>query len=216
MASFKGANCHLSIKTAPLTTIKMDDALAKVKATLKTNLALDQVAKVPLNDGYMLVLSAAAASENSSLSATLRVYELEHLISITIEGVGPMNTPGVENSFNFVTGADAKGINNNSMDKLKVDLQKSLEIEVDRVPVLKLASEVPVYFTSCDDRIFEYDFDKMVFDGTSQYQQVRIYHSPTLGNALFLDDLQNLAECDLVYTQGIMHYGHVDYKVRTE
>ena len=212
MASFKGANCHFSIKTAPLTSISIDDAVSKLKDELKTRFLLDEVSRVPMNDGSMIIFGAPAIGENPTLSGTARIYNSESLISINLEGTGSLNTPSVENSFNFVSGSDSKGINNNSMDRLRVTLSKSLGVEVDKVPVLKIASDVPVYFTSCDDRIFEYDFDKLVFDGTSQYQQVRIYHSPTLGNALFLDDLQNLAECDIQYTRGLMHYGFVDYK----
>jgi spermine synthase len=56
--------------------------------------------------------------------------------------------------------------------------------------------------------MFEYDFDEILFDKQSEYQRVCIYRSPTLGNALFLDDLQNLAESDLSYTRGIMNYGN--------
>lgn len=58
----------------------------------------------------------------------------------------------------------------------------------------------------------EYDFTDVLFDKKSKYQHVKILKSHTLGNALFLDDLQNLAEKDLPYTHGIMNYGKVSYK----
>jgi spermine synthase len=108
-------------------------------------------------------------------------------------------------------GADSVGINNNSVDKLKNDLSASLGYEIERIPVLKRGSDVPLYYTSSDDRLFEYDFDRIVFDKKTEYQQVRILHSSTLGNALFLDDLQNLAEGDLAYTQGLMNHPKLAY-----
>lgn len=210
--TFKAAVCHFSIKVAPLTSLLVDEAITKIKANLTQNYLLTEVAKVALNDGTLHVLSAPAQGDNPSLTSTIRVYANDSLITVAIEGTGPLNTPGLENSFNFVSGADSHGINNNSLDKLKSQLNTDLGVEVDKIPVLKLAPDVPVYFTSCDDRIFEYDFDRLLFDGTSEFQNVRIYRSPTLGNALFLDDLQNLAESDIAYTQGLMNYGKVDYR----
>lgn len=46
----------------------------------------------------------------------------------------------------------------------------------------------------------------------SKYQNIKILSSPSLGNCLLLDNLQNLAEVDLSYTQGLMNFGKVDYR----
>ena len=60
--------------------------------------------------------------------------------------------------------------------------------------------------------ITEYDFEKVVFDGRSEYQSVRIMESKQFGNILFLDDDLNLAESDLSYTEAITGNGEEDYK----
>ncbi|CAN7988544.1 unnamed protein product, partial [Ixodes hexagonus] len=80
-----------------------------------------------------------------------------------------------------------------------------------RIPLIKRGATVPNYYTTSDERILEYDFDKIVFEENSKYQHVKILHSPTLGNCLLLDDLQNLAEKDISYTHGLMKYRRVSY-----
>lgn len=42
-----------------------------------------------------------------------------------------------------------------------------------------------------DERIIEYDIDKVVFDKRSQFQKIQIVHSKTLGHMLVLDELQS-------------------------
>lgn len=42
-----------------------------------------------------------------------------------------------------------------------------------------------------DERILEYDIDKVLFDGRSSFQKVQIVHSKSLGNMLVLDELQS-------------------------
>lgn len=61
-----------------------------------------------------------------------------------------------------------------------------------RIPTIKRGSAVPLYFTTSDERILEYDFDKVVYEEDSPYQNIKILHSPTLGNCLILDDLQSM------------------------
>lgn len=104
------------------------------------------------------------------------------------------------------------GINNSSMESIKNDLNGLFETEVERIPVLKRCVKTPVYFPSSDERVLEYDFDKTLVMQNSKYQNVKILSSPTIGNCLILDNLQNLAEADINYTHGIMNYGHVNYK----
>ena len=196
----------MSFRTSP--SLSADDALDRVKTRLKEMLNLEATTTVPINDMVTLVImSTPSSSTNPTLTATLKIYQNESCVTINLEGAAPLNTSGIEGSYNFVAGSDLKAINNNSMDRLRTALKKDLETEVEKIPVIKRASEVPLFFESSDDRMFEYDFDQILFDKQSEYQRVCIYHSPTLGNALFLDDLQNLAECDLSYTQGLMNYG---------
>ena len=62
-----------------------------------------------------------------------------------------------------------------------------------------------------DERIIEYDIDKVLFDKRSDFQKIQIVHSKTLGNMLILDELQNIAEADLIYTETLMQRGKEDY-----
>lgn len=47
------------------------------------------------------------------------------------------------------------------------------------------------HFKCADDRILEYDIDKVLFDSNSPFQKVQIVHSKSLGNMLVLDELQS-------------------------
>lgn len=59
------------------------------------------------------------------------------------------------------------------------------------------------------------DYDSVVFDHVSNYQQVRIMHSPQYGNVLYLDNDLNLAESDLAYTRAITGNDMEDYSKKT-
>nr|XP_045608966.1 spermine synthase-like [Procambarus clarkii]XP_045608967.1 spermine synthase-like [Procambarus clarkii]XP_045608968.1 spermine synthase-like [Procambarus clarkii]XP_045608969.1 spermine synthase-like [Procambarus clarkii] len=73
------------------------------------------------------------------------------------------------------------------------------------LPALKRVPPINPYFTSSDDRLLEYDVDKLLFEEKTDFQKVQIYHTKTFGNLLVLDDLQNLAESDVAYTHGLMN-----------
>lgn len=45
-----------------------------------------------------------------------------------------------------------------------------------------------------DERILEYDIDKVLFDKRSPFQKVQIVHSKSLGNMLVLDELQSKSD----------------------
>ncbi|XP_073951774.1 spermine synthase [Choristoneura fumiferana] len=68
------------------------------------------------------------------------------------------------------------------------------------------------YYPTSDERLLEYDIDNVVFDEQSPFQRVQIVHSKSLGNMLVLDDLQNISEADLVYTETLMQRGKVNYE----
>lgn len=80
------------------------------------------------------------------------------------------------------------------------------------LPALKRAPLINPYFTSSDDRILEYDVDKLIFEKQSDFQKVQILHTLSFGNMLLLDDLQNLAESDLPYTHGLMNKENEDFE----
>lgn len=210
-APFRAASCLLSFRTSPSLTVT--EGIDKVKSRLKELLGLEPVSTLSLNPGVsMTIFATPGGSSNPTLTAVVKTYDSpDNLITITLEGAAPINTAAVEDSYNFYSGSEMKAVNNNSMDRLKELLTTDLATAIEKIPVLKRSSDVPLYFTSSDDRMFEYDFDSTVFSQQSKFQHVGIYHSRTLGNALFLDDLQNLAEADLAYTRGLMNWGVNDF-----
>ncbi|XP_066144619.1 spermine synthase [Euwallacea fornicatus] len=79
------------------------------------------------------------------------------------------------------------------------------------LPSIQPDKALRFYLTS-DSRVIEYDIDKLVFEEVTPYQKVQIVHSTTLGNILVLDNLQNLSEADLVYTETLMQRGKENFK----
>jgi spermine synthase len=51
-----------------------------------------------------------------------------------------------------------------------------------------------------------------LFDKRSDFQKIQIVHSKTLGNMLILDELQNIAEADLIYTETLMQRGKENFE----
>ncbi|KAL3270731.1 hypothetical protein HHI36_021256 [Cryptolaemus montrouzieri] len=79
-------------------------------------------------------------------------------------------------------------------------------------PPIKRGAIIDVYITSSDERLLEYDIDEIVFEKKTQFQKIQILHSKSLGNMLVLDDLQNISERDVIYTDTIMNKPKEDYK----
>lgn len=96
--------------------------------------------------------------------------------------------------------------------ELEKILVKSLDLlHGQSLPTLKRGPLVK-YFPTADERIIEYDIDKVLYDKRSEFQKIQIVHSKTLGHMLILDELQNIAEADLIYTETLMQRGKEDYK----
>lgn len=95
---------------------------------------------------------------------------------------------------------------------LQRELEELLKLKVKRYASVKRGGLIDQYITTSDGRIVEYDFDKVVYEADSPFQNIKILHSPSFGNLLVLDDLQNLAESDLIYTHSLMCYGEENYK----
>nr|XP_049703029.1 spermine synthase isoform X1 [Helicoverpa armigera] len=96
---------------------------------------------------------------------------------------------------------------------LESSVRMSLDCErVKLFPPIKRGYKFDVYLTSSDERLLEYDIDAVIFDEQSPFQRVQIVHSKTLGNMLVLDDLQNISEADLIYTETLMQRGKENYE----
>ncbi|XP_077270472.1 spermine synthase isoform X3 [Temnothorax americanus] len=80
-----------------------------------------------------------------------------------------------------------------------------------RLPPVTRGTIYDLYLTLSDERLLEYDIDKLVFEARSPYQKVQIVHSKSLGNLLVLDELQNMSEADLIYTETLMQRGKENY-----
>lgn len=180
------------IQIDPLLIAKSDECQSlvdNVQGALK-KLDLRKAQEVPLGKGKLYIFINNA----NNLVCTLKLLECGVL------------------SINIDEWAATQTITNQVAEQLRLSLQDQLEKKVERIPVMCHGSAVPRFFTTSDDRCLEYDFDGTVVDVTSPYQNIKILHSPTLGNCLFLDDLQNLGECDLSYTHGLMHHDKYSYK----
>lgn len=77
--------------------------------------------------------------------------------------------------------------------------------------LLRGRKDRPHYLMTSDERILEYDFGEVIFHQQSEYQDVKIVDSPTLGKTLLLDNMQCISERDLPYTHTIMKKGQISY-----
>lgn len=79
-------------------------------------------------------------------------------------------------------------------------------------PAIRRGSPLDMYLTTSDERLLEYDTDALLYEERSPYQKIQIFHSRSCGNFLVLDDLQNLSDADLVYTETLMQRGKENYE----
>lgn len=84
-----------------------------------------------------------------------------------------------------------------------------------RLPPINRGTDVNTYYPTVDDLLIQYDFDRLVFETTSAYQNIKVLHSGQFGNVLILDDDINLAESDIIYTKTITGGGREDFKDKT-
>jgi len=65
---------------------------------------------------------------------------------------------------------------------------------------IRRGSRVWPYTVTADHRLVEADWDQIICEVNSQYQNIKIVNSPTNGHVLLLDDDVMIAESDLIYT----------------
>ncbi|XP_013379057.1 spermine synthase [Lingula anatina] len=63
------------------------------------------------------------------------------------------------------------------------------------------------YYVTADERLVEPDYDKVVYETNSSWQNIKIMHSRELGNVLVLDDDVSIGESDSIYTQTLLGLG---------
>lgn len=132
----------------------------------------------------------------------------EYTVSIDIE---EMPSTLVEPSSRH---AYQTGLGNKQIEQLVGLLDEAflLNGRIESIPIIKRGrTQRPHYLVSSDDRMMEYDFNETLYHEKSEFQDIKIVGSPSLGNTLLLDNLQNLAEADLNYTYALMDRGQVSY-----
>ncbi|KAH8316732.1 spermine synthase [Drosophila bipectinata] len=144
------------------------------------------------DNGYFAVLH-----ENKATVITVRIFQ-HGLLTLNVEYFLP---EGKEPVLSFES----------TMRLEKVLALKLKAVKGQKLPALK-RGDVARYFPSSDERIIEYDIDKVVYEARSPFQKIQIMHSKTLGNMLLLDELQNIAESDLIYTETLMCRGVENYE----
>lgn len=174
--------------------------LNSVQSILKEHFpSLVKVDRVSLGESndFVLVYSTESAA---AITFTLRYYHSEQLFTLNGEASKSCDEFGKFNNF--------------KLENLQNDLEERLKLDkmIERLPVLRRNSPVPLYFYSSDHRIQQYDFDKVVVHDKSKFQDIKILHSPTLGNTLVLDGIPNMSDADLSYTRALMNYGKNDFK----
>ena len=56
------------------------------------------------------------------------------------------------------------------------------------LPAIRRGDVFNCYFPTTDNKLIEYDFDELVYEAQSPYQNIKIYHSLQFGNMLVLDN----------------------------
>ncbi|XP_058057415.1 spermine synthase isoform X1 [Anopheles bellator] len=145
------------------------------------------------SDGYLCMLNETG----SGTIVTIRFFQ-QGLITINVEY--------------YRKDGDQPIISFENMKSLENGLRIMLEAKRSKhLPPIKRGSNVDVYLTSSDERVIEYDIDRVLYDQRSDFQKIQIVHSKSLGNMLVLDELQNISEADLIYTETLMCRGVEDY-----
>uniref|UniRef100_A0A6B2EHZ7 Putative spermidine synthase n=1 Tax=Phlebotomus kandelakii TaxID=1109342 RepID=A0A6B2EHZ7_9DIPT len=144
-------------------------------------------------DGYFCLYM-----DKTGIVVSVRFFVSQGLITVNVEYFKE-NTEQPRVSLE-----STRGIENTLIKTLNLNHGHSL-LPIKRCPLSK-------YFPTSDERLIEYDIDKMVFEKRTPFQKVQIVHSKVLGNMLVLDELQNLAEADLIYTETLMMRGEENYE----
>ncbi|XP_058122601.1 spermine synthase isoform X1 [Anopheles ziemanni] len=143
-------------------------------------------------DGYLCILNESS----SGTIVTIRFFE-QGLITINVEYY---RRDGDEPKLSF---EQTRELENSLVQTLKLNHGQSLP-PLQRGPLTR-------FFPTADERVIEYDIDRVLYDKRSEFQKIQIVHSKSLGNMLVLDELQNIAEADLIYTETLMRRGIEDY-----
>ncbi|XP_074467098.1 spermine synthase-like [Sebastes fasciatus] len=133
--------------------------------------------------------------------AVLRVHS-HGLVTIDLQCYEEDNTEQVDNLLN--------ALETKLETKLKIILNGNIT-RIKRLPALVRGAEVDRYWSTSDGRMIEYDFDQLVYEEDSAFQNIKIFHSQQYGNVIILKDDLNLSERDLAFAQAIMGSGRENF-----
>ncbi|KAI2809027.1 hypothetical protein BLOT_000168 [Blomia tropicalis] len=197
-----------SLNTFKVQFKNRDPAIENIEKVLQKFFPnLTKSSQIPLGEKDLMIVFTS--KNDSSITFTLRYYGKEELFSLIGEACKQSEDFAKFNNMHF--GLFKEAIEKN-MENVMIRTSKHANDSVEHIPIIKRHNAFPVYSYTSDDRFLEYDFDELLVHERSQFQDIKIFHSPTLGNVLYLDDYQNLAEADINYTRGLMNYGKNDYK----
>lgn len=83
------------------------------------------------------------------------------------------------------------------------------------VPIRRGPGITWTYGQTGDERLFETDYEEIVFETDSKWQNIKIAKSREFGNVLLLDNDIMLGESDLVYTETLLGLGRNEFKDKT-
>lgn len=169
------------------------------------------------------LISAAIQHADGSLGQTsiilnAKFYRLSpnnsYKVSIDLEEL-PSTSNQPENVASFKHGT----MDNDNIANLAQSLDKEFNLNgnIETVPIIRrgrTSTGAPYFIRSCDERILEYDFDQVVFHARSEYQDIKIAISPSLGKMLLLNNSPSFSQEDISYLRALMDYGNICYKNR--
>lgn len=147
-----------------------------------------------VKSGFMLVFCG-----KSGRNATVQAFSNGHVaVNIQIPAAESKNL-GISEELDF--------------DSLMKDIKAAIcAKKFKRYPKIKRGDRFDRYYPTTGNLWVEYDFDRVVFEKDSSFQNIKIMHSEQFGNMLILDEDINLGESDLAYTLAITGNGREDYK----
>lgn len=159
------------------------------------------------------LLNCDETSSSTSSLLTMKFYRLfpsiDYKVTIDIEEMP--NSTSCDNNLRLVT----HGLTNMHIATLAglLDFKFKLDGRIEFVPLIKRGLyDVPRYVYSSDHRILEYDYDEIIYQHKSDYQDIKILHSASLGNQLLLDNRPSQSENDIQFTWAMMDRDIVEYK----
>lgn len=169
-----------------------------------------------------ILISSAVQHVDGSIGQTsmiliVKFYRLDpscsYKVSIDLEEL-----PSTFNQAESVASFKHGTIDNNNIAKLAELLDNEFHLlgKIELLPVVRRGRSdgIACYLKSSDERVLEYDFEKLLFHAQSEFQDVKVVKSASLGNMLLLNNVQSFAQADTTYLRAMMDYGNMCYKNR--